>query len=114
MAAPGAVGIGEVAVLIEQRGQLAGGGAQLFGWQPAGQLSELGFGGVAGVVVDEAGQPFEELPDDLHVLGADRPAALRGGGVGEHRLQWLCGHRRPRPQIGGLLDAPVRLGGGDP
>ena len=48
------------------------------------------------------------------MLGADQPALLRGGGVRQHRRQRLAGHRHPRPQILGLLDAPVRLLCGDP
>jgi hypothetical protein len=110
---PGAVAVGQVAVLIEHRGQPVSGLAQIFGFESTRQLGELGFGGFAGVVVDEAGQLIEELPNDAHVLGADRTTYLGRRGVRQHRLKWLASHRRPPAQVLGLFDAPIRLLAGD-
>jgi hypothetical protein len=84
-AARGAVGVGELAVLIEQHRQPVGGRAEFLGWQPARHLGQLRLGGLAGVVVDKPGQVLEELDDDLHVLEPDITAQLRGRGVRQHR-----------------------------
>ena len=66
---------------------MVGGDAQVFWPKPARQLGQLCFSGFAGVVVDEAGQFLEEPANDLHMLGADFTAPLRGRGVQQHRLR---------------------------
>jgi len=81
VAAPRPIPIGQFAVLIEQDRQPVGDLAQLFGFEPARQCGQLRLGGLAGVEIDEAGQPVEEPPNDPHVLDPDIPAALRSGGV---------------------------------
>jgi hypothetical protein len=106
---PGPVGVRKVAVLVEGGGQPVRSCPQVLGPQPAGQLGQLRLGGLTGGKVHEAGQLGEEPADDRHLLGADLPALLGGGGVGQHRRQHLTGQRHPRPQILGLTHPPIRL-----
>ena len=109
IASPRPVPVGELAVLIDQIGQLVGGLPQLLGFEPAGDFGQLRLGQLPSLVIDEARQPVEEPPNDLHMLDTDGPALLRSGGMRQHRLERLAAHRRARPQILGLMDAPMRL-----
>jgi hypothetical protein len=84
-------------VLIQQDRQPVGGLAQLLGFEPAGDLGEILLGGLAGVVVDKAGQPVEERPNDLDVFGTDLPTRLSGRGMRQHRLEGFTGQRGARP-----------------
>jgi hypothetical protein len=97
VAALGQVGVGQHAVLVEQQGQMVGGDAQVFWSKPARQLGQLCFSGLAGGVVDEAGQLLEEPANDLHMFGADVTSPLRGRGAGQLWLQELAGDRGSRP-----------------
>ena len=60
-AAAGAVDVGEVAVGVEAVGELVGQPGQLVGAVLAGQAGQLRFGFVAGLDVDEVGQPMPKL-----------------------------------------------------
>ncbi len=107
IASPGPVLVGQLPVLVEQHRQSVGALAQLFRLQPARRCGQVGFGGLPGGVIDEAGQLFEELADDLDVLGADLPAALRGGRIRQHRRKRFTADRGAWPQILGFADAPI-------
>jgi hypothetical protein len=100
--------------LIQQHRQPVSGRPQLLRTQPTRQLGQISLRGLAGVVIDEVGQLVEEPANDLHMLGADLAAPLSGRRRRQDRLQRLTGHRRPRPQIGGFLDAPGGIVLGDP
>ena len=113
-AAPGPVGVGEVAVGVQQ-GQQAGGGRA----QPVGQLftrdaGQGGVGVVAGGEVDRVGQVVEELADDPDVFGPDQAFGLGGGGVGEFRRQRFPGQGAAGAEVSGVLEPAVGVVAGDP
>ncbi len=104
IAPPRPIGVGELAVLVEQDRQPVGSLAQLLGFEPAGDLGEILLGGFPGVVVDKAGQLAEEPPNDLDVFSPDVAAPLGGRGVtaparGLHRSA-SSGARDPRRRGG--------------
>nr|WP_235892293.1 hypothetical protein [Mycolicibacterium hodleri] len=81
--------IGGGAVLIDQRGQLGGGLAQLVGTQSGRDVDQGGLGLRAGDRVDPGGQFVGEAADHLDVLGADAPGGSGGGGLGQQRIEGL-------------------------
>jgi len=73
----------------------------------------VGLAGLTGFDIDGGGQVGEKPANDAHVFGADRAGGLRGGHVGQHRLQRFVGHRGARPQGVGFLQAPAGLAATD-
>jgi hypothetical protein len=108
-----AVGVGEVAVGMQERVEQVHGLAQALGAVVAGDADEVGLGGDAGGRVDAVGQFGEELADEGDVLGGDRSRALSGGGLREDRGQGLPGEGAAGAEVGGLADAAGGFAGAD-
>ena len=101
----GSVVVGEVAVRIEAIGQLVGQLAQLVGAVLGAQPSQLRLGLLAGLDVNEVGQPVHEAADDGHVAGSDVSGALRGGGRFQPWRQRFACDGFALAEVGSLVDA---------
>src|SRR5277367_4140882 len=60
---------------------------QFVGAMLAGQSGQMGFGFLAGLGIDEIGQPVKEAADHRDMAGTDDPVSLRLGGGGQQRRQ---------------------------
>jgi hypothetical protein len=112
-AASGAVDVGESAVRVKVGGEPLGEFGKLVGAVRGGQLGQMGFGFLAGIPVDAAGQPVHELAQHSHMAATDGALALSGRGAGQQRRQRLTGDGAARPQIGSFGHSSGRLGAAD-
>ncbi|OBY30943.1 hypothetical protein ACT18_15265 [Mycolicibacter kumamotonensis] len=90
-------------------GHAVGQGGQLIGPIAGGQLGQFRFGTSHGGRVDAVGKEGEERTDHRDMRRADLPLSLGGGHRGTHRVEGFAGQAAPRPQFGGLGDAPPGL-----
>ena len=109
----GAVFIAVGAVGVEAIDHGVGQPAQLFGPILRALLGQVGFGAVAGVLVDPAGQLVVEAADHRDLAGSQLSGTLCCGGRCQYWRQRFTGESPPLAQIGGLVDASRCLGAAD-
>jgi len=77
------------------------------------QPGHVGFGAFAGRGIHPARQLVVKPADQRDLPGSELPLPLSGRGGRQYRRQRLTGQGLPRPQIGGLAEAPTGLGAAD-